>query len=88
MVTRIFSGQIKNTVSAHLGPHYLQETLSDERRVYRASHKYFSPLTNREGKQTAFVVISEASIVRKPDELLLNRLRKDKFKKTTLNDVS
>lgn len=67
VVQGIFTGKISGTLFAGISDHYLREAWSAERRVYRVSHDYFSPLFDKSNRPTAFVVLSKARIAR-PEE--------------------
>ncbi len=75
VVTGIFTGKINSTHFAGISDHYLREAWSSERRVYRVSHDYFSPLYDKSNRPTAFVVLSKARIAR-PEEYPL-RFRRE-----------
>jgi hypothetical protein len=75
VVQGIFSGEVSSTFFAGISDHYLREAWSCERRVYRVSHDYFSPLYDKSNRPTAFVVLSKARIAY-PEEYPL-RFRKE-----------
>lgn len=74
IVEKIFKGEITNTVFSNLDVHYIRESLSNEKRVYKVYHKYFSPLKDANGNQTAFVVLSKAENSNE-DEFIASRKR-------------